>query len=346
MSDGPELFLPKDASQHILILGGAGFIGTRLAELLTDKSIPFQIGDLRTSPIFAQHSFTCDVTQLQSLQSLVRGASAVINLAAEHRDDVRPISRYQQVNVDGAVQVCKAARDSGVRKIVFASSVAVYGFHPHAVDERGPFEPFNEYGRTKLEAEMVYRAWAEEDPRRSLVIVRPTVVFGEGNRGNVYNLLRQIALGRFFMVGSGANVKSMAYVGNVAAFFLHALSLGPGIHISNYVDGPDLNTMQLVRHIHRCLQRPARIRKIPKSAAMTAGHAFDALARVSGRRFPISSIRVRKFCETTQFQAERVREWGFVPPFSLLEGLARTVAFEFGGQRLSVGASAGFRGRA
>ena len=203
------------------------------------------------------------------------------------------------------------------------------GFHRHAVDEQGPFEPFNEYGKTKLEAESVYRAWAEEDPTRSLVIIRPTVIFGEGNRGNVYNLLHQIATGRFFMVGPGTNVKSMAYVGNLAAFLTHCLSLGPGIHISNYVDGPDLATRELVQHVYGCMGRSGVPRAIPKAVASGVGHAFDTLARISGRKFPISAIRVRKFCETTQFRADRVSQWGFSPPLSLHEGLARTITFEF-----------------
>ena len=59
--------------------------------------------------------------------------------------------------------------------------------------------------------------------RRSLVIIRPTVIFGEGNRGNVYNLFRQIADRRFLMFGDGENKKSMAYVGNVAEFICHLL---------------------------------------------------------------------------------------------------------------------------
>jgi nucleoside-diphosphate-sugar epimerase len=312
-----------------VIIGGAGFIGTRLVGLLAEQSVPVRIGDLSKSRVFPHIWTPCDVTQRESLQGLTKGASAIVNLAAEHRDDVRPLSRYQQVNVEGAVQVCKAAREAGVQKIVFTSSVAVYGFHQRAVNESGPFEPFNEYGKTKLRAEAVYRSWADEDPARTLVIVRPTVVFGEGNRGNVYNLLRQIARGKFLMVGSGANVKSMAYVGNVAAFIAHSLSLGPGVHITNYVDGPDLNTRELVAHIYRCLGKPEEMRKIPKGIAMAGGHLLDLLARISGRSFPISAIRVRKFCETTQFEAKRVAQWGFRPPFTLAEGLAKTVESEF-----------------
>ncbi|MBL3955904.1 NAD-dependent epimerase/dehydratase family protein, partial [Bacteroides thetaiotaomicron] len=60
--------------------------------------------------------------------------------------------------------------------------------------------------------------WYDTHREWNIHILRPTVIFGEGNRGNVYNLLRQITSGRFLMVGDGENRKSMAYVGNVVAF--------------------------------------------------------------------------------------------------------------------------------
>lgn len=313
----------------LLILGGAGFIGTRLTKLLVDLNKTLRIGDLRESVAFPEISTICDVRDLKGLREVVKGAGTIINLAAEHRDDVRPLSLYHEVNVDGAARVCEAAREAGVKRIIFTSSVAVYGFQPRPTDEQGPFEPFNEYGKTKLAAEAVYKAWAEEDPSRSLVIVRPTVVFGEGNLGNVYNLLRQISTGKFMMVGSGTNKKSMAYVGNIAAFLAHCLTMGPGVHIYNYVDGPDMSTAELVEHVWRCLGREGQPARLPKSVAMVAGHGFDVLARVSGKRFPISAIRVRKFCESTQFRAERIAETGFTPPYTLAEGLARTIDHEF-----------------
>ena len=77
------------------------------------------------------------------------------------------------------------------------------------------------------------------DLKKTLVIIRPTVVFGEGNRGNVFNLMNQIAKNRFMMVGSGTNRKSMAYVENVAAFLEYSLSFQSGLHVHNYVDKPD-----------------------------------------------------------------------------------------------------------
>ena len=313
----------------LLILGGSGFIGTRLAELLGREGYSVRIGDIRQSAALPDLWTRCDVLDSKLLGETVHGAGVIVNLAAEHRDDVRPLSRYHEVNVDGAARVCDAARAGGIQKIVFTSSVAVYGFQPRPVDENGPFHPFNAYGKTKLESEEVYRAWAAEDSARTLVIVRPTVVFGEGNRGNVYNLLHQVASGKFLMVGSGKNVKSMAYVGNVAAFLAHVLSLGPGVHTFNYVDGPDMNTRDLVAHIRNCLGKTGDGPRIPKMLAMAGGHMLDLVARVSGRTFPVSAIRVRKFCESTQFQAARAHQTGFVPPYTLREGLARTIHYEF-----------------
>ena len=313
----------------VLILGGSGFIGTRLAALFTERQVPCRIGDPRPSPSFPHLWNECDVRNPESLKQIVAGSSVIINLAAEHRDDVYPIWRYYETNVQGALEVCNAARAANVGKIVFTSSAAVYGFQPNPVDENGPFNPFNAYGKTKLEAEGVYRAWAEEDPSRTLVIVRPTVVFGEGNRGNVYNLLRQIASRRFFMVGSGRNVKSLAYVGNIAAFLAHSLSFPPGIHVLNYVDLPDMTTKELVSHVSRCMGRSGGMRSVPRSIAMGAASVLDAVARVTGRTFPISAVRIRKFCENTQFRAERARQSGFLPPFSLSEGLDRTIRSEF-----------------
>lgn len=313
----------------VLILGGSGFIGTRLTDLLLKQGAHVRIGDIHRSEAYPGLYTECDIRNGRSLAGIMEGCEAVINLAAVHRDDVRPLSLYHDVNVEGARQVCLGAREAGIGKIVFTSSVAVYGFQPRPVDEEGPFDPFNEYGRTKLEAEGMYRAWAAEDPRRTLVIIRPTVVFGEGNRGNVYNLMHQIASGKFLMIGAGKNVKSIAYVGNVAAFIQHTLRLGPGVHVFNYVDTPDMDTRTLVGHIRHCLGKEGDPPRFPRALAMAGGHLLDAVARVSGRTFPVSAIRIRKFCESTQFRAERVSQTGFTSPFSLQEGLNRTIRSEF-----------------
>ena len=311
------------------LIGGSGFIGTRMAERLRQRDEPFVLVDKAASSRFPEQHRFADVRDVQSLRATM-GGHAVVNLAAEHRDDVRPLSLYEEVNVEGARNVCQVATEQGARTIVFTSTVALYGFAPPDTDENGAINPFNAYGRTKWEAEQVYRQWYHADPaNRTLVILRPTVVFGEQNRGNVYNLLRQIASGRFVMVGSGRNRKSMAYVENIAAFLEYSLSFAPGLYVYNYVDKPDFDMNTLVATVQERLgaAKGAGFR-LPYLVGLGAGYAFDLAARATKRTFPISSIRVRKFCATTQF-ATSIEETGFVAPVSLEEGLRRTVRYEF-----------------
>jgi len=229
--------------KEICVIGGSGFIGTRLCKRLMQAQEDFFIVDKKQSQTFSEKTVLCDVRNLNDLKKTIEG-NVIINLAAEHRDDVRPKSLYWEVNVKGAENVCKVAEEKGIDKIIFTSSVAVYGFTYNETFEDGELNPFNDYGITKLEAEKVYIEWQKKDSlKRTIVIIRPTVVFGEGNRGNVYNLLNQIANGRFIMIGNGKNIKSMAYVENVAVIVESNFCFGLGIHNYRHKEGFEMSTL-------------------------------------------------------------------------------------------------------
>jgi nucleoside-diphosphate-sugar epimerase len=317
--------------QLINVIGGSGFIGTRLTKRLTQRGdAQVRIIDKVLSKAFPGHTVIGDVREVTQLRETLSDQSIIINLAAEHRDDVRPLSLYDDVNVGGAKNICAVARERGVRTIVFTSTVAVYGFAERGTDENGTIDPFNDYGRTKHEAELVFKTWQAEAPEvRTLVIVRPTVVFGEQNRGNVYNLLRQIASGKFVMVGHGNNRKSMAYVENVAAFIEHSMTFKAGVHIYNFIDKPDFSMNDLVVNVNRILDRPTKIGfRLPFAVGYLIGKCFDILAALTGKRFAISAIRVKKFCADSVYNTT-IGTTGFVPPVALERALEQTVRYEF-----------------
>jgi nucleoside-diphosphate-sugar epimerase len=314
---------------NILVIGGSGFIGTRLCLRLTQSGKPFQIVDKVVSKFFPGMMLKADIRQPIPNNFSVEPI-AFINLAAEHRDDVQPLSLYDEVNVNGARNVCDLAKAKGINKIIFTSSVAVYGFAPLGTNESGAIAPFNDYGRTKWEAEQVYKQWQAEDPQnRTIVIVRPTVVFGERNRGNVFNLLRQIAFGKFVMVGNGLNRKSMAYVENVAAFLEYSLDFKPGVHIYNYIDKPDFTMNTLIAHVNKLLGRSSEIKfRLPFALGLFIGSSFDLVAKITGKKFPISAIRVKKFCANSVYESA-IESTGFIPPVPLMDAIEKTVRFEF-----------------
>ena len=317
---------------RIFLIGGSGFIGTELAERLNQRRREFVIADIVSSRAFPERCVHLDITSPQASRSdAPRDHRAIIHLAAEHRDDVRPRSRYHEVNVEGTRNVVSMAERHGIGRIVFTSTVAVYGFAEPQTAENGKIKPFNEYGRTKFEAEKLLRSWQKRDPAsRALTIVRPTVVFGPGNRGNVFNLLRQISRRRFVMIGDGKNRKSMAYVSNVAAFLEKALEFGPGVHTLNYVDKPDYDMNGLVRKARSILHGKDHVGpRLSVSVGLVLGGVADIYSNITGRNLPISSIRVRKFIAETSFASAAHDVPGFVAPFSLDEALEHTLDAEF-----------------
>ena len=313
------------------VIGGSGFIGSALVAALRQGGHELRIIDRRRSETYPDLWVAADVRDRATLTAALAGCTTLYNLAAEHRDDVQPASLYHQTNVVGAEHVCDAADAHGIERIVFTSTAAVYGTPTGEVDESAPLRPFNDYGRTKLEAEQVFRAWAARRSGRSLTIVRPTVVFGPDNRGNVYTLLSQVARGRAIVIGDGRNRKSMAYVENVAHVLVHALTFAPGVHVFNYADKPDLDMNELTALARASFgsERASSFR-IPYLLGLAAGHVSDLAARLTGRPFPLSAIRVRKYRANTQFSNSRVLATGFVPRYDLRDALIRTIRYEFG----------------
>lgn len=312
--------------KSVLVVGGSGFIGTHLTTRLLALGHRVAIFDKAPSAAHPQLVTIGDVRDARALVAAAAGHDCIISLAAEHRDDVRPAARYFEVNVGGARNLINAAAESGVARLIFLSTVAVYGLDQPCADESAPIKPFNDYACSKAEAEKVYSRWAAAEPARSLLILRPVVVFGEGNRGNVYNLIQQIHRGRFVMIGAGRNRKSMAYVGNLVEFISQRLDATPGCELFNYSDPPDQTMRDFVALICTLQKLPVSARSIPYSLGLAAGYAGDVLALLLRRPLAISSVRVRKFCTNTRVSSARLDATGFARPFTLDQGLARMIA--------------------
>lgn len=311
----------------ITVIGGSGFIGSNLMKKLDSNKYSFSNIDKVVSAFFPSQTKIADVREAASLQHTMESSDWTILLAAEHRDDVSPISLYYDVNVEGTKKVLEEMERKNINKIIFTSSVAVYGLNKLNPSETHPVDPFNHYGKSKWAAEEVLREWYEKDTsKRTLIIVRPTVVFGPGNRGNVYNLLKQIAFGNFMMIGDGKNKKSMAYVENVTAFIKYCMDEQiSGYHVFNYADKPDLSVSELVTQAGITLKKKMTPIRIPYIIGYSGGLFLDIIAKMLNKKFPISAVRVKKFCATTQFSADKLESVGFRAPYTLLEGLDATV---------------------
>ena len=311
----------------ITIIGGSGFVGSFLIKELQDYKV--RNLDKNSSPFYDNITINGDIRNLDEIK-IPKGTETIVLLAAEHRDDVSPTSLYYDVNVQGTKNVLKAMNNSGVKNIIFTSSVAIYGLNKTNPDEKHPEDPFNHYGKSKWQAELAIKEWYDNDPSgKSITIVRPTVIFGERNRGNVYNLLKQISSGKFIMIGKGQNKKSMAYVGNIVALIKNRLEKSePGYHIFNYADKPDFSMIELTQLIEKKMKIKLSKYKIPFWIGMIVGYGFDLISLLLRKNLTVSSVRIKKFCATTQFNSCKIHNI-FNAPYSLVEGLDKTLEHEF-----------------
>ncbi|NGP75949.1 NAD-dependent epimerase/dehydratase family protein [Balneolaceae bacterium YR4-1] len=306
---------------RFFITGGSGFIGSHFhREISSGNVINYDIQE----PFFEYDSkfIQGDIRDTEKLTKHLEEDDILLHLAATHFDFQE---NYFPTNVKGTRSLLQAAREAGIKTMVFFSSVAVYGAVSKPTSVHDEPEPNMPYGASKLEAETLIKEWAGEDPDRRAIIIRPTVVYGPYNFGNVFNLIRQIDSGFFVNIGTGKTVKSIVYVKNLVSYTLQALEkAGPGVSLYNATDEPHLATDTLTSLIANKLGKKVPF-TLPLPVAKGFALPFDLLKAVTGKDWVISKERIEKFCTDTHFTSEKLREAGVEQPVSSEEGLAETI---------------------
>ncbi len=315
---------------NILITGNAGFIGSYLTRKLI--SVGHNVRGLDINPDNPQSKICeCivgDICDKETVMKAMKGIDLVFNLAAKHHDFGISEKEYFEVNERGTRVLAECASQFNVKKFVFYSSVAIYGTQAAPpTEETIPNLP-SPYGRSKLAGEKVLENWAKEDTNREALVIRPVVVFGPDNYANMYSLIRQITEKKFIFIGKGNNIKSIAYVENLIEATIFLLNrLRPGIEYYNYVDEPQMTIKQIVNTISRYGGVKIPNIHFPLVLAIILTSPFDMLEKITGRLFPITAKRIKKFNTETHFLADKIRKIGFKQPISLEEGLRRTVSW-------------------
>jgi nucleoside-diphosphate-sugar epimerase len=285
--------------------------------------------DLEKTGIGSGDSFTRingDIRDKAAMREAVRGVDMIIHLAAKHHDFGISEQEYFDVNEGGMRNILECATEAGVKKFIFFSSVAIYGAQKTPPAEETAPVNASPYGRSKYAAERLLKDWAGENPERQSVAIRPAVVFGPYNYANMYSLIKQIHERKFIFVGSGDNIKSVAYVENLVEAVVFLMErLRPGIDYFNYVDEPQMRIKETVNTIVTLENVKLPKVRLPVALAVLLTYPFDILEKITGKRFPITSKRITKFSTETNFNASKIRAKGFKQPITLQEGFRRTI---------------------
>jgi len=212
-----------------LIFGGSGFIGEHLIDKLKSDYINYDMNQNTGNYVY------CDVRKPIQIDLTAQENLVIFNLAALCTIPKYEEREYYETNVLGAEHVCNFAREKNINTIVFTSSIAPYGMREEERTEESLPMPTNEYGISKLVAEHIHRTWQAEKPdQRSLIILRPGIVFGKGEGGNFSRLYSAMSKGLFFYPGRKDSKKASIYVKDLVSIMIEmARNTKPGVTLYN-----------------------------------------------------------------------------------------------------------------
>lgn len=296
---------------NVIVFGASGFIGTRLVRRLSGRGLNVVAIDIlpprETLPgvRYVVHDVRQVVPEAFGLEDAV-----IYNLAAVHRTPGHPAHEYYDTNIFGALNVTRFADVIGATKLVFTSSISVYGPREDVVDENTPPAPTSDYGRSKLMAEAIHRRWANTASDRQLVIVRPGVVFGPGERGNYSNLAGALKRGLFAYPGRKNTIKSGGYVDELLSALDFVISRNLPEVTFNFAYPDESTTEDIVKAFGRVSTVKTNYPVVPIAPLLAVAWCFEVIARL-GLKTPIHRERIWKLVRSTRIKPNWLLTHGY-----------------------------------
>jgi nucleoside-diphosphate-sugar epimerase len=323
-----------------VVFGGGGFVGMHLAEHLLQHGPAERLvlADLRFpdeatwAPTLRQarergalEALTMDVRQPLPADRLPAQVEVIVNLAAVHREPGHRPPEYFEANVLGARHIGGWATLIGCAQIVFTSSISVYGGCVGTADERSLPVPLTSYGSSKLLAEAEFRLWQAAAPGRTLVILRPGVVFGPHEGGNVTRLVKALRRGYFFYCGNRDVKKAGGYVKELCRSLVWLLEQGAppkSVTIANFCLPRAPTLGEYVAAIQRVSGRRRWVPALPYRLLYAAAALVGGVAAMLGIKSPIHPRRVEKLIASNDVVPAYLVEHGFPFQWDLEAALA------------------------
>lgn len=314
---------------NILITGSNGFVGSRLMYYLEERGCKVKGIDNSTFCNIEPHPQTKfgDIRNIDHYSIFNKDKfDLIIHCAASKHDFGISREEYFSNNELGTEVLMQFAESQDIHRIIYYSTVSVYGHQDKVCDEEAEYLSNTVYGDSKLAGEKVIWRWQQKDAdNRSVITLRPSVIFGPNNFANMYNLINQMHRFPWFMVGNGNHVKSMISLENIVNITYFMLDkFKTGVHNFNCIDKPYLTVWELMQIIASNRGFTLPIIKIPLKYALPIGRIFDVTGRILNRELPLNSDRLHKFGTSTDYRAEKIRELGYIQKCSIKDEIRRT----------------------
>ncbi len=304
--------------QTCIILGGTGYIGTKLTERFSKEKRFDKIFLLDLNPPSVANEnveyFHCDVRKPIKLDigNIDPKKSWIFNLAAIHREPGHLPHEYFDTNINGAENINSFAESTGIKNIFFTSSIAPYGRSVEMKTESSPLYSETPYGISKGYCEKIHQIWLERGTDRRLIICRPSVIYGPGDPGNVLRMIRGVKNGTFFFPGEHSIIKAYGYIYGLLDSIEFVMSReNEKLIIYNYAENPVLPIGEMVKVIKKFFGISRPTLKMPLNLLCFFAAIIQILSKPVGINCPIHPVRVRKAAFPTNVRPQYLIENGF-----------------------------------
>ncbi|NJL83606.1 MAG: NAD-dependent epimerase/dehydratase family protein [Chloroflexaceae bacterium] len=317
----------------ILVTGTTGFIASHLLPLLTDYRIIAAIRNPCRSLSTAPHRTVVvgDINGQTDWQSALQSVEAVIHLAARaHILQDQTSDReaaFHRINVEGTANLARQSLEAGVKQFILMSSIgAVATLSDRILSESSPCRPDTPYGRSKLAAEQGLIELCQNQSM-TWTIIRPTLVYGAGNPGNMERLMNLVDRGRPLPLGAIKNRRSFVYVGNLVDAILTCLEHPQAANQRFLIsDGQDVSTPALVHLIAQQRGQNSQLLPIPPGLLRLAGKLGDTWQNLRQRPVSLNSETIDRLLGSLYVDSSYIRDrLNWHPPYTMEQGLAQTL---------------------
>lgn len=312
-------------AKRIFITGASGFIGKAVVERLLRDDHQLSLLYLPEEPAEKFSDLNIirgEITRADTLTGKLSGHDTLIHIAGSV--GYQTWKNCRLVNIEGTRNILTEAADSGIRRVIHMSSVSVYGRVPDiAITEEQPFKKIGDpYGDTKIEVEYLVRQIAEENGIE-YTILRPTAVYGRGDKKFLPKLMENLRSGKFKMMGDGNHSVDLVNVIDVAEsvslVLENDISIGQTYNIANQ-QNPTWN--EFLQVVAEDLNIPPNNSYISYKLAYRIAALMEGISKITGKPPRLSRYAVRLVGRQYDYVIDKARnELGFNPSVELLDGI-------------------------
>lgn len=293
----------------IIITGTSGFVGQNLSKYLTFENFKIQSLSLRNE---------------DWKSTLDTNANAIIHLAGKAHDtkNTSHSSEYFTVNTELTKQLFDAFLTSEIQDFIYFSSVkAAADTVENILYEDEIPQPKTPYGKSKLKAEE-YILSHQIPKNKRVFIIRPCMIHGEGNKGNLNLLYNVVKRGIPYPLAAFDNERSFLSINNLNFLIFNTLknkNIKSGIY--NFADDDFVSTNQLVLIISKVINKKSKLLRVPKSIIKNIAKLGDVL------KLPLNSEKLTKLTENYKVSNQKIKQALQLEklPFTAEEGLEKTI---------------------